>query len=60
MTKEELIEKLFKEFEKDKNIIKLNLLKAMDCVCLKTTNEYNEIEMTIKIERRCDGNENIK
>ena len=46
--------------EKDKNIIKLNLLKAMDCVCLKTTNEYNEIEMTIKIGRRCEKNENIK
>ena len=50
--KEELINKLFEEFEKDKDIIKLNLLKVMDTIMLETENEFGKLSLIIKYERK--------
>lgn len=52
--KTELIDKLFDEFEKDKEVIKKNLLLAMDVIHLETEDEYNKIELNIKISRKDD------
>lgn len=58
--KQELIKKLFDEFEKDKEVIKNNLLQAMDTVMLETKDKYGKITMTIKYERegKNDANNN--
>lgn len=50
-SKEELINLMFNEFDKDKDIIKNNLLKVMDYVCLETNNKYGKLTMTVKYER---------
>ncbi len=50
MTKE-LIDKLFEEFEKDKEIIKENLLKVMEVVVLETKDEYKTATIEIKVRR---------
>ena len=55
--KRELIEKLLNEFDNDREVIVKNLLEAMDMIVLTTTDDYGEIIMTIKYERR-DENEN--
>lgn len=54
--RKELIEKLFIEFEKDKNTIKRNLLEAMDVVVLQTNDNYGTVKLTITYERN-DKNE---
>lgn len=55
--KKELLEKLLEEFDKDREIIKRNLLEVMDMIVLATTDDYGKIIMTIKYERR-EKNEN--
>lgn len=50
MTKKELIEKLFEEFEKDKDTIRDNLLLALDTVCLSTSDGTRKVVLQIKIE----------
>ena len=54
--KEELINVLFEEFEKDKEIIKKNLLQYMDTTYLETSDKYGKLTMSI-IYRRKDNNE---
>ena len=49
--KKELIIKLIKEFEKDKNIIVTNLVKVMDTINLEASDEYGKVTLTIKYER---------
>lgn len=49
--KKELINKLYDEFEKDKEVIKRNLLEVMDMVYLYAKDEYGKVTMTIKYER---------
>lgn len=48
--KKDLIDKLFEEFEKDKETIKNNLLLAMDELYLSTNDGIHKITMQIKIE----------
>lgn len=55
--KKQLIDKLYDEFEKDKEVIKRNLLEVMDCIVLETRDKYGKIKMTIKYERKGE-NEN--
>lgn len=50
--KADLINKLFNEFEQDKERIKQNLLQFIDVIHLTTEDEYNTIELTIKIEQK--------
>lgn len=47
--KADLIDKLFNEFEKDKERIKQNLLQFIDVIHLTTEDEYNKIELTVRI-----------
>lgn len=54
--REDLINKLLEEFEKDKVVIKYNLLKTMDTIILETSNDYENARLTIKITRK--GSEN--
>lgn len=49
--REELINKLFDEFEKDKETIKKNLLVAMDSITLNASNKYEKVTLSIKMER---------
>lgn len=49
--KKELINKLFDEFDKDKDIIKRNLLEVMNIIHLETKNKYGKLTLTIKYER---------
>ena len=51
MTKKELINKLFEEFEKDKDTIRDNLLLAMDEIYLSTSDGETKAELQIKIEK---------
>ena len=50
--KTDLIDKLFNEFEQDKERIKQNLLQFIDVIHLTTEDEYNTVELTIKIENK--------
>ena len=50
--KADLIDKLFDVFEQDKERIKQNLLQFIDVIHLTTEDEYNTIELTIKIEQK--------
>lgn len=52
----ELIDKLFREFEKDKKVIEKNLIMAMDTIILSAKDDFGKITMTIKYERD-NGNE---
>lgn len=52
--KKELIDKLFDEFDKDKETIKENLLKVMDVILLSTSDDYGKFTLTIKYERKGD------
>jgi hypothetical protein len=58
--KKDLIEILFKEFSKDKETIKKNLLQVMDTIVLETKDKYGSLTMTIqytsKKEREYDKN----
>ena len=55
--KKELIKKMFEEFEKDKFTIEKNLLQVMDTIILATKDNYGTLTMTIKYERKGEGNE---
>ena len=46
-----LIDKLFRVLERDKEVIKENLLKVMDEVILQTSDRYGKVTLTIKYER---------
>lgn len=59
MTRKELIDKLIDEFEKDKEVIKQNMLLAMDTIYLETKDNFEKITLQIKIER-IEDNENTK
>ena len=48
--KEKLIDKLFEEFEKDKEIIKNNLLETMNVIILQANNEISNIKLMISYE----------
>ena len=54
--KEKLLNKLFEEFDKDKQVIKQNLLQVMDVIMLETNDEFGKVTMIIKYERD-GGNE---
>lgn len=58
--KKELIDKLFDEFDKDKEIIKRNLLEVMDIIHFETLNKYGKLTLTIKYERNDDVENNNK
>ena len=49
--KKELINKLFTEFIKDKEIITQNLEQVMNLIILEASNKNEKITMTIKYER---------
>lgn len=46
--KSELYELLINEFEKDKDVIKDNLIKAMDVIQLEASDKFGKMELTIK------------
>jgi len=48
--KEKLIDKLFEEFEKDKETIKNNLLETMNVIILQANNEFSNIKLMISYE----------
>lgn len=48
--KEQLINKLFEEFEKDKETIKRNLLETMNIIILQTNNEFGNLKLMISYE----------
>ena len=52
MKKSELIDKLFNEFDKDKEIIKRNLLEVMNTVILEAKDKEMYISMTINVSRK--------
>lgn len=49
--KEQLINKLFEEFEKDKETIKNNLLETMNIIILQANNELGNLKLMITYER---------
>lgn len=49
--KKELIKKLFDKFDKDKNIIKLNLIQAMDYIILEAHDKEGRLTMTIEYKK---------
>lgn len=52
MKKSELIDKLFNQIEKDKKVIKENLIQVMDYIKLETNDELgNTISFEIKYRR---------
>lgn len=58
MKKSELIDKLFKQIEEDREIIKENLIQVMDYIKLETNDELgNTISFEIKYKRKGDNYE---
>lgn len=58
MKKSELIDKLFNQIEKDKKVIKENLIQVMDYIKLETNDELgNTISFEIKYRRKGDNDE---
>lgn len=58
MKKSELIDKLFKQIEKDRETIKENLIQVMDYIKLETNDELgNTISFEIKYRRKGDNDE---
>ncbi|MBR5227537.1 MAG: hypothetical protein IKV94_02760 [Clostridia bacterium] len=57
--KSNLIDTLFKVFEKDKLVIKKNLMQVMDEIVLQTQDEYGKVCLIIKYERN-DANGETK
>ena len=56
LTRQELIDRMFNEFEKDKKTIKENIMKYLNEVYLETNNEEGKLSVTIKYERKyADG-----
>lgn len=56
--KRNLIDTLFRLFERDKDTIKNNLLKVMDEVILQSSDKYGKVTMVIKYERNDDDDRN--
>ena len=52
-----LVEELFRVFEKDKIVIKKNLLKIMNTIVLETKDKYGTLTMTIHYEKKENENE---
>ena len=52
MKKSELIDKLFNEFDKDKKVIKKNLLEVMNTVILEAKDKEMSISMVINVSRK--------
>lgn len=52
--KEQLINKLFEEFEKDKETIKKNLLETMNIIILQANNELGSLKLMISYEGEAD------
>ena len=50
--RKELIDKIFNEFDKDKEIIKRNLTEVMDEIYMTAENKYEKIILEIKVERK--------
>ena len=50
--REELINKILERFDKDKEIIKKNLIKALDEVYIVTEDDYTQVELIIKVSRK--------
>lgn len=50
MKKSELIDKLIEEFVKEKDLIKRNLVEALDVVSLSCKNGCSKVTITIKWE----------
>lgn len=50
--RKELIERLLKEFDKDREVIINNLLLALEEIVLEASNEYEKIILNIKIKRK--------
>lgn len=59
MKKSELIDKLYEEFEEDKEVIKQNLLLVTNNIELKILDDDLEVKLNITIKRR-NEDENIK
>ena len=57
--KEKLINRLFTEFEHDKDIIKENLLKVIDAISLYTSDDYGKLTLTIKYEKNIEGEKEL-
>lgn len=55
--KEKLIDTLFDYFDKEKSIIKRNLIEFMDYIWLDCSDDYHKITLNIKIER---NDKNVK
>ncbi len=53
--KSKLLDELFKKFEKDKKVIKENVLVVMDNVILETSDRYGKVTMTITYEENKNG-----
>lgn len=53
--KDRLIKVLFEEFEKDKDIIKENLMKVMEIITLEAEDEYGTLKMTVEYERKIEN-----
>lgn len=49
--KKELLDKLLNQFDKDKEIIKRNLLEIMDVIILETKDKYGSFKLIINYER---------
>lgn len=49
--KKELLDKLLNEFDKDKEIIKRNLLEVMDVIILEAKDKYGSFKLIINYER---------
>lgn len=60
LTRQELIDKLFDEFDKDKEIIKRNLLEVMNVIHLETNDKYGKLTLTIIYERNDDDGKTSK
>ncbi len=58
--KSKLLDELFKKFEKDKKVIKENVLVVMDNVTLETSDRYGKVTMTITYEENKIGVNNAK
>ena len=58
--KEKLINTLFNHFDKEKNIIKRNLMEFMDYIWLECSDDYHKITLNIKIERKEKDDKNNK
>lgn len=50
--KQELINRLFDEFDKDKEVIKQNLMQVMETIVLEARTQYETLTMTIKYEKK--------